>query len=112
MGIALRVIIYTKYVEPSIFKQYTAVNCDTVIDKFTVTNVSNATETLSVSLVRAGDAHDSSNLIIDERSIAPGICYTCPELVGHVLSNGDFISTIASASNALTIRASGREVTS
>ena len=42
---------------------------------------------------------------------APNETYTFPEIVGQVLANGGFISTIASAANALTIRASGREIT-
>jgi hypothetical protein len=48
---------------------------------------------------------------MDTRAIAPDECYTAPELVGQALEPGGFISTIASSAAALTIRASGREIT-
>jgi len=54
---------------------------------------------------------NAANLIIDARTIVPDETYTCPELVGHVLDSGGFISTLASAATSLTIRASGREIT-
>jgi hypothetical protein len=47
---------------------------------------------------------------LDARTIVPNETYTCPELVGHVLEAGGFISTLASAATSLTIRCSGREV--
>ena len=37
--------------------------------------------------------------------------YTFPEVVGHVLEPGGFVSTLAGSASALVIRASGREVT-
>jgi hypothetical protein len=40
----------------------------------------------------------------------PGETYLCPELVGQALEPGGFISTIASAATALTLRVSGREI--
>jgi hypothetical protein len=49
---------------------------------------------------------------MDTRAIAPDETYTSPELVGQALEPGGFISTIASAATSLTIRASGREITS
>jgi hypothetical protein len=42
--------------------------------------------------------------------VQPDETYLCPELVGHVLDSGAFISTIASAGAALTLRVSGREI--
>jgi hypothetical protein len=36
--------------------------------------------------------------------------YTFPELVGHVLASGGYISTIAGTASAINIRCSGREV--
>ena len=70
-----------------------------IIDKATVTNTDTVARTFS------------ANLVIDDRAVQPGETYTCPELVGQVLSSGDFISTIASAATALTLRVSGREIT-
>ena len=49
--------------------------------------------------------------MVQTRTIAPGETYTCPELIGQVLEDGGFISTLASAASAITIMASGRIVT-
>jgi hypothetical protein len=65
---------------------------------------------ISVNLVTLAGAAGAANLIIDARTLVPDETYTCPELVGHVLENGGFISTLASAATSLTIRASGREI--
>ena len=111
MAVTIKVLIPAKQAENSQTTQYTAVNCKTIIDKFTVTNTSAGNVTISVNLVTSGGSPSAANLIMDTRSIAPDECYTCPELVGQVLESGGFISTIASAATSLTIRASGREIT-
>ena len=111
MSVLVKTLIPSKQAEASQTTQYTAVNCKTVIDKFTVTNTSAANATLSVNLVTSGGSPGVSNLIMDDRAIAPGEAYTCPELVGQTLEPGAFISTLAGTASALTIRASGREIT-
>jgi hypothetical protein len=75
-----------------------------------VTNTSAGNVAISVNLVTSGGSAGASNLIIDARTVAPDETYTCPELVGHVLDAGGFISTLAGAATSLTIRCSGREV--
>lgn len=82
----------------------------TIIDKFTATNTTGAGATLTVFLVTVAGAAAATNTIIAAQNVAAGTCYTCPELVGHVLNPGDFIVTASSVNNALTIRSSGREV--
>lgn len=82
----------------------------TIIDKFTGTNISAGIVTLTVKLVAFSTVPGASNVIV-VKALAPGETYTFPELVGHVLNTGDFISTIASAGGAINIRGSGREVT-
>ena len=82
-----------------------------IIDKATVTNTDTVNRTFSVNLVQVGGSAGNSNLIIDDRTVVPGETYLCPELVGQVLEAGSFISTIASAATALTLRVSGREIT-
>jgi len=110
MAVTVKVLIPAKEAEGTQTAQYTAVNCRAIIDKFTATNTSGSNATISVNLIpNAGTAGDD-NLIVDAQSIAPGETYTFPELVGQVLESGNFISTIASAANAITIRASGREI--
>jgi hypothetical protein len=111
MTVTIKVLIPAKQAESSQTTQYTAVNCKTIIDKFTVTNTTAGNVTISVNLVTSGGSPGASNLIVDTRSIAPDECYTMPELVGQALESGGFISTIASAATSLTIRASGREIT-
>ena len=111
MTITVKNIIPRKQAENSQTTQYTAINCKTVIDKFTATNNSAAPVTISVNLVAAGGSPGAANLVVASKSIAVNETYNFPELVGQSLENGDFISTIASAATALTISATGREIT-
>ena len=111
MSVLVKTLIASKQAENAQTTQYTAVNCKTIIDKFTATNTSAGNVTISVNLVTSGGSAGVTNLIVDSRAIAPDETYTFPELVGQVLESGGFISTIASAATSLTIRASGREIT-
>jgi len=91
--------------------QYTAaVSTRAIIDKMTVTNTTGAAATLTVNLVKAAGAVSASNTIISAQSVAAGTTYVCPEVVGHILNPGDFISAKAGTATALTFRVSGREV--
>ena len=110
MSVTAKPIIPAKQAESSQTTQYTATNVRTIIDKFTGTNTTAGAVTLSVNLVTSGGTAGSDNLIAKTVSIAAGATYTFPEIVGHVLNSGDFISTLASAATSITIRASGREV--
>jgi hypothetical protein len=103
-------IIASKAAENAQTTQYTSTGVKTLIDKFTATNTTGGNVTFAVNLVASGGAAGSANLMFS-RTILPGQCYTCPELVGHVLEAGDFISSIAGAAASITIRASGRQVT-
>ena len=111
MTVTVKVLISAKQAENSQTTQYTAINCKTIIDKFTATNTTAGNVTFNVNLVISGGTAATSNLIVDTRSLAPDETYTFPELVGHVLEPSGFISTLASAATSLTIRASGREIT-
>lgn len=111
MTVKVENIIPAKYAEATQTTQYTAVNRKTIIDKFTITNVSASAATFSCNLVLDSSSASNSNLVIKTKSIAAGETYVCPELVGHTLNEGSFISTIASAADSLVIRASGREIT-
>jgi hypothetical protein len=110
MAVTVKVLIPAKQAENSQTAQYTATAVRAIIDKFTVTNTSAGNVTLSVNLVTVLGTAGDSNLVLDARTIVPNETYTCPELVGHVLEAGGFISTLASAATSLTIRCSGREV--
>jgi hypothetical protein len=110
MAVTARALIGSKQAESVQTTQYTASAATAIIDKFTATNTGTANQTLSVNLVTSGGTAGVTNLIAASRSIAPGETYTFPEIVGHVLNTGGFISTLAS-STGITIRASGREIT-
>lgn len=111
MTVTVRSIIPAKLAENTQTTQYTASNATAIIDKMTATNTSSSNVLLSVNLVAIGGSAGASNLIIDARAIAPGETYVCTELSGHVLESGGFISTLADTASALTISASGREIT-
>jgi hypothetical protein len=112
MTITSKVLIEAKYAEASQTTQYqTPSQTKTQIDKFTVTNNSASAATIAINLVVSGGTADAEDRILVTKSIVPGQTYHCPEIVGHYLDDGGFISTLAGTASALTIRASGREIT-
>jgi len=111
MTVTVKVLIPAKTAENSQTTQYTATGVTTIIDKFTATNYSGSTATISVNLVTAADTAGNQNLITKTKTLQPAEVYTFPEIVGQVLAPGGFISTIAGTASAINIRASGREVT-
>jgi len=110
MTVTVKVLVPPLQLQATQTTQYTATAIRAIIDKATVTNTDTVSRTFSVNLVTSGGSAGSANLVIDNRTVQPDETYTCPELVGHVLEAGGFISTIASAASALTFRVSGREV--
>lgn len=111
MTVTARVLIPAKLAENAQTTQYTSTNAKTIIDKFTATNQTAAPVTLSINVVTLAGTAGAANLVVKTKSIAEGETYLCPEIVGQILGIGDFISTIAGAASAITIRASGREIT-
>lgn len=110
MTTVAKVLIQSKIAENAQTTQYTATGVKAIIDKFTATNYSAGAQTLSVNLVASAGAAGNANLVVKTKTLQAGETYTFPEIVGHMLEAGDFISTIASAATSLTIRASGREI--
>jgi hypothetical protein len=111
MTVTVKVLVPAKYAENSQTTQYTATGVTTIIDKFTATNINSAAATISVNLVTTAGSAGNTNLITKTKTLQPAEVYTFPELVGQVLSAGDFISTLAGTASAINIRVSGREVT-
>lgn len=103
-------LIQTKYAETSETTQYTATGVKTIIDKLTATNVTATNDTITVRLVPNGGTAGASNAIAYNVTVLAGKTHTFPEVVGHVLAAGDFVSTLAGAASSLVIRMSGREV--
>ena len=111
MAITTVNLIPSKYAESSQTTQYTATDVVSIIDKFTVTNITSGTNaTITVNLVVLAATASDSNIVLDSQTVGYGDTYKCPELVGHVLQPGSFISTICSNSSTLVIRCSGREI--
>ena len=109
-SVTLKNIIPTKNVEDSLTVQYTSpAKC--LIDKFTATNITSSAVDFYVYLTASGGTTTTTNLIINRYSIGPYETYTCPEIVGHVIEAGGFISTLAGSALSISIRASGREIT-
>lgn len=111
MTITPIVLIEPKHAEDVDTVQYTADGVDAIIDKFTVTNTGASSSTITVNIVTNAGTVSAENRIIETRNVDVGETYTCPEVIGHVLKNADYISTVASAPATLTLRASGREIT-
>ena len=81
----------------------------TIVDKFTGYNSTAGAVSLTVKIVpNAGTAGASNVLAV--KSLAAGETYNFPEIVGHVMESGGFISVLAGAASAIVIRSSGREV--
>lgn len=111
MTVTVKVLVPAKTAENTQTTQYTANGVTAIIDKFTVTNYSANAATISVNLVTSATIVGNSNLITKSKTLQASEVYTFPELVGQILSPGDFISTIAGTASAINIRVSGREVT-
>jgi hypothetical protein len=112
MAISIKTLITPKAAENIQTTQYVVpAGAVVIIDKFTATNTSSGNVEFSVNLVENGSVVANDNLIVDARVLAPGETYTFPQLCGQVIESQAFISTLASAGSALTIRASGREIT-
>jgi len=111
MAVSVKVLVPAKFAENTQTTQYTATGLTAIIDKFTATNISGSAATISVNLVTLAGSAGNTNLITKIKTLQASEVYTFPELVGQVLSAGDFISTIAGTASAINIRVSGREVT-
>lgn len=103
-------IIPAKNMENAQTTQYVATGVTTIIDKFTATNFSSGMVNVSVNLAAVGESTGNSNLIVKTRTLQAGETYTFPEIVGHTLRSGGYVSTLASSAAAVNLRASGREI--
>jgi hypothetical protein len=110
MTVTAKNLVPAKTVEDVQTTQYIANGVTTIIDKFTATNYSALSATISVNLVTPTGTANDSNLIVKAKALAAGETYIFPELVGHILPSGGFISTIAGTASAINMRVSGREI--
>lgn len=104
------VLLESKIAVATTTTQYTSTGLVTIIDKFTSTNYDTVPRTLSVYLVPSGSTAGTTNLM-RAKTLPAGAAYEWPEVVGHVLKDGDFIATLSSNATGVNIRASGRQIT-
>jgi hypothetical protein len=110
MTVTAKNLVPAKTVEATQTTQYIANGVTTIIDKFTATNYSGSSATISVNLITATGTASNDNLIVKSKSLAASETYIFPELVGQILPSGGFISTIAGTASAINMRVSGREI--
>ena len=110
MTVTAKNLVPAKTVEATQTTQYIANGVTTIIDKFTATNYSGSSATISVNLVSPTGTASNDNLIVKQRTLAVSETYIFPELVGQILPSGGFISTIAGTASAINMRVSGREI--
>jgi hypothetical protein len=108
MAVVYKNIVPCKNMESSQTTQYTATNTKAVVDSAVITNTTSGNLTVSVNVVPVSGSAAASNKVLDARTITPHETYGVWELVGRVIENGGFISTIASATG-LTLCIDGRE---
>ena len=111
MTVTVTVLVPAQTANNTQSTMYTATGVTAIIDKFTATNYSATAATISVNLVTSGGTAGNNDLIVKTKTLQASETYTFPELVGHVLRPGGFISTLAGTASAINIRVSGREVT-
>ena len=111
MTVTAKVLVSAQTASNTQSTVYTATGVTAIIDKFTATNYSANAATISVNLVTAAGSAGNDNLIVKTKTLQASETYTFPELVGHVLNPGGFISTLAGTASAINIRVSGREIT-
>jgi len=81
---------------------YTSTAAKTRIDYMAFTNESASNVTLSIWLGPIGASQR-----IKDKTILPGECYLCPEVVGALLDPGELVQWVASAAGALYGSANG-----
>lgn len=109
MTVSIRPFFTAQYAPNAETTMYTANGVRSIIDKFVGFNGTAGAVTLTVHLVpNAGTAGAANAIVV--KSIAAGETYSFPELAGHYLEAGGFISLIAGAAASIVVRAGGREV--
>lgn len=110
MTVLSKPLVTAKYAANTETTEYTAATATrAILDKFTGYNGSASAVLLTIKLVPAAGTAGASHVIAN-KSLAADETYTFPEVVGHVLEPGGFVSVLAATASAVVIRLSGREV--
>jgi len=88
---------------------YTSTDCITIIDKFTVTNVSALPQTFRIWVVPNNSTSVTDPyLLVSNRPVQADETFLCPELVGKELTSGVTIAWSASDDYVLTVSTAAR----
>lgn len=91
---------------------YTApANTTAQIQDVTVCNTSTAAASIDIYIVENGGSVNDTSTVIDGKVIGAKETVTLTDLTGFVLETGDTLRGLASAASAVTIQASGIEIT-
>lgn len=111
MTITTRPLYTAQYLPNADTTLYTAgTGTRAILDKCTAYNSDAASQTVAFNIVPSGGSVGAANKIVS-KTLTAGETYTFPEVVGHVLEAGGFLSGIAGVASKIVVRVSGREVT-
>lgn len=112
MPVALTALIPTQAAPSNAAALYTSpAGVTTRIDSLTVCNTGGTTVTITIYLVPPGGAAGASTTTTKAQAVLPGQTWNSPNEIGQVLAPGGNITVVASSSGALSITASGLQVT-
>lgn len=104
-------IIPSQFVPNSTTTLYTSgAGVRTRVDSLSVANSTGGSQTFTLYLVPSGGTAGASNEIRPPLAILAGMTWDDPTTPGKVLMPGDSLQVVASAANALTIAASGTQL--
>lgn len=109
MTVTASVLLEAKDVEATQTTQYTSTSVTTLVDKCVAHNHTTSAATLSINVVASGGTAGTTNLQL-KKTLQGGETYNCPEMVGQILADGDFLSALAGTATAINLRISGRVV--
>ena len=111
MTVTARPLVTAQYAPNAETTLYTAGSgMRTIVDKCTAYNSDTGPQSITFKLVPSGGSAGASNVLVS-KTLTAGETYTFPEVVGHVLEPGGFVSALAAVANKIVVRISGREVT-
>lgn len=105
-------LIGAQYATTSATSAIYTVSADTqtIIDKFTATDVSGSGDTITVYIVPSGQSLANDYKLIVAKAVSANTCLDLTELKNHILNAGDKIHLAAANASRVVVRASGREV--
>lgn len=111
MGIELRAAYMGQPAAANTLLYTCPANTTARILKCTVTDDTDSAKYISFHLVPSGGTVGPTNMIMNAQVIGGDETYECPEIVGHGLEAGDFLSAIAETADQLTVALTVVEIT-